>query len=804
MAIDPVKYWQFKAETKRHIAELRKKLHDVSVNGGGGSGGGGGTDIDLSDYATMRWVESQGYAKSADLSGYALASQIPTKVSQLTNDANYLKSSSTPLAFSVYALNVRSSLSLRAYSSSAPDDAPDIGFFSYSNEEIGRIYKPAGIERFYVRFGAAKPSYSLAFTSDLEPIAERIDNLQEHIDSMFVIDDNGYIKAKKSIYSIGSISAKGIGSGSSGGGSGTSYSRLDSWTDYNADKATYVLSALLGNDLDTRLKTVENAGYATEIWVTGKLSGYALTSQIPTNNNQLTNGAGYITGIDSSMVTKALGYTPLSTTGTAANSNQLGGRTADQYMVSRFSPSHKDINQTLDVGIYRFDTLNNPPKLADGTVVGTNYGNLMVIRGGGQDTLTQIYFNWDNQATYIRSGNTSGVAANGGITARSWNEIAYRSHIPTTAAQIGALGATDTAVNSAKLGGQLPAFYATTTITTALAKAIEDDEKILGDLGIAVDNLENAGYITDAALQPYAKTSDLSVYAKRTEIPTNNNQLSNGAGYVTGTQLNSYGYATEAWVNSQLTNKIPTNNSQLTNGEGYIKGIDSVMVIEALNYTPFNAADFTKSNIKNTLGIADWALGSTKPSYSWSEVQSRPTALSQFSNDVGYITASAKVSSAYSADESNKLLAQYLAKSDANTLGIGAVFGWVNKSTGASNIPTAGNLISFEDNSQCATQILSKYDGTATYTRIKKQSDKTWSDWVQLAYKSHIPTRLSQLTDDMVAGHYLPLIGGSLSGALSVPSITIGGITISVGTDGALQINGNMYATGSITAKKIA
>ena len=31
---------------------------------------------------------------------------------------------------------------------------------------------------------------------------------------------------------------------------------------------------------------------------------------IPTNNNQLDNGAGYITGINSSMVTTVFGYTP--------------------------------------------------------------------------------------------------------------------------------------------------------------------------------------------------------------------------------------------------------------------------------------------------------------------------------------------------------------------------------------------------------------------------------------------------------------------------------------------------------------
>ena len=36
----------------------------------------------------------------------------------------------------------------------------------------------------------------------------------------------------------------------------------------------------------------------------------ALTSQIPTNTNQLTNGAGFITGITKAMVINALGYTP--------------------------------------------------------------------------------------------------------------------------------------------------------------------------------------------------------------------------------------------------------------------------------------------------------------------------------------------------------------------------------------------------------------------------------------------------------------------------------------------------------------
>ena len=69
------------------------------------------------------------------------------------------------------------------------------------------------------------------------------------------------------------------------------------------------------------------------------------------------------------------------------------------------------------------------------------------------------------------------------------------------------------------------------------------------------------------------------------------------------------GYATEQWVNNK----------------GYITGINSLMVTTALGYTPYNSADFTKINIKSTLGISDWALAASKPSYSWGEVSGKPS-----------------------------------------------------------------------------------------------------------------------------------------------------------------------------------
>ena len=76
------------------------------------------------------------------------------------------------------------------------------------------------------------------------------------------------------LYSDSFISALGV-SGSTGGGGGSSLDRLDDWDDYSTDRATWVLSAKLGADLNTRLKSVE-AGSATSVVMAG--SGNAVTS----------------------------------------------------------------------------------------------------------------------------------------------------------------------------------------------------------------------------------------------------------------------------------------------------------------------------------------------------------------------------------------------------------------------------------------------------------------------------------------------------------------------------------------------
>ena len=84
--------------------------------------------------------------------------------------------------------------------------------------------------------------------------------------------ENNAVKVSKAdggaanFYAEGGISAFGAGSMQGSGGSGMSYERLDNWADYSVDKATAVLSAFLGNDLNERLKKVEGGALTSVDW----------------------------------------------------------------------------------------------------------------------------------------------------------------------------------------------------------------------------------------------------------------------------------------------------------------------------------------------------------------------------------------------------------------------------------------------------------------------------------------------------------------------------------------------------------
>lgn len=153
------------------------------------------------------------------------------------------------------------------------------------------------------------------------------------------------------------------------------------------------------------------------------------------------------------------------------------------------------------------------------------------------------------------------------------------------------------------------------------------------------------------------------------------------------------------------------------------------------NYLPLSS--FTKDTIKSTLGISDWALAS---SLEWSAINSKPTDI----NGYGMV--------------------EYLTNLNNATLNK-----FFRSSFQASNRPAYNYVVGFtlgntSISANYAAQLAIDYYG-GVYTRYKASTE--WSEWVELAPLSSVPTKLSQLTDDVVAGKYLPLSGGTVNGTFT-------------------------------------
>lgn len=145
---------------------------------------------------------------------------------------------------------------------------------------------------------------------------DRISGLQSALDAKLdkvdfdelfekVVSDNiTRIKAKYSLYSVSDVAAFGAGTTDGGTGTGgTSYERLDSWAEYSADKAQYVLSAALGYDLYQGLcqlrATVDDLDTGSDLELAQSGSGNAVTAVTLTDSTlTVTKGKTFLTAED--------------------------------------------------------------------------------------------------------------------------------------------------------------------------------------------------------------------------------------------------------------------------------------------------------------------------------------------------------------------------------------------------------------------------------------------------------------------------------------------------------------------------
>lgn len=90
-------------------------------------------------------------------------------------------------------------------------------------------------------------------------------------------------------------------------------------------------------------------------------------------------------------------------------------------------------------------------------------------------------------------------------------------------------------------------------------------------------------------------------------------------------------YATIDYVNDRLNAIVsgaPDAFDTLNEIAEVLQGnVNSIGDILSVLGTKFDKDNFTKSNIKSTLGISDWALAESKPSYTYTEIGGTPTSL---------------------------------------------------------------------------------------------------------------------------------------------------------------------------------
>lgn len=178
------------------------------------------------------------------------------------------------------------------------------------------------------------------------------------------------------------------------------------------------------------------------------------------------------------------------------------------------------------------------------------------------------------------------VQANTAITGATKCKITYDSKGLVTAGSD--LNASDitTALGYTPYNSSNPSGYITgitsAMVTTALGYTPYNSTNPSGYQANVIETVK----VNGTSLTPSSKAVDITV-------PTNNNQLTNGAGYITSSALN--GYATQTWVGQQgyLTSTSLNGyaTEQWVGQQGYLTGITSSDVTTALGYTPYNSSN---------------------------------------------------------------------------------------------------------------------------------------------------------------------------------------------------------------------
>jgi len=385
---------------------------------------------------------------------------------------------------------------------------------------------------------------------------------------------------------------------------------------------------------------------------------------IPTNNTELTNGAGYITASSTDTLTNKSGNVSQFT-------NDSGYKTSvsEADVTQHQSALSVTESQISDLGTYL-------------TTEGNDLTSAVTWANVPNANITESSVTQHQAALSITESQISDLSHFSG----SYTDLTNKPTIPTNNTELtnGAgyattsyvdsevAGIVDTAPEALNTLNELAAAlgddanFATTT-STALGNRLRVDTNAQGLTATQKTNAKtNLGLSTVATSGAYGDLSGLPT------IPTNNNELTNGAGYITDytvtegdvtahqaalsiteSQISDLSHFSGSYTD--LTNKptIPTNNNELTNGAGYITASST----DTLTNKSGNVSQFTNdSGYKTSVTESDVtahqsALSITESqisdlshfSGSYTDLTNKPTIPTnnnELTNGAGYITAS--------------------------------------------------------------------------------------------------------------------------------------------------------------------
>lgn len=542
-----------------------------------------------------------GYSSGSYNGSAAKSISIPNNTNQLTNGAGFITASASISGNAGSATKLQNSRTINGTSFNGTANIVTSywgttrklwGNSVNGNADVNGSITIANTDGVYVQIGDVRLVYDKANTA------------------IKVVKSDGTTAAN--FYATGGITAYGEGSGSSGGGglNGSVKSYADALK-LTSESLSEIASAYSIKALDSRISSLEG-GSATAISVSG--SGNAVTSVTKNGTTiSVVKGSTFLTSHQS--LDGYVNNITTSGTGNAITSVTKSGKTVTFTKGATFLTSHQSLNNYVTKGSVLKDNVNLDSITttgfyrASGLKTLPGYGQLLTIFAGG-DTITQIYGAFDGRL-YTRGGNPTDVGGHGYWS--NWKIIAYvgdnisiftndKGYL-TSHQDISGKADKSQLINYLPLsGGKMSGVLQLDTPSTGMTEPNTMRLFLNTDKYDGINSTPGIGFhILNTCWGNLRMESDTSL----------------------------------SWFNYNNSGYYPIK------AKGFIIGDNASDSYVLLGGGGHKAISSLSVNYANSAGSAN--------SVAWSNVSARPTKVSQFTNDSGYITSSGSCSYASSA-----------------------------------------------------------------------------------------------------------------------------------------------------------